>query len=158
MLLLQPMTGRCDNTRRSLFVKRISFLTPDASRDVSSSGFVTSQYDECGLVMGMPDGQALARAISTISQSDPLIKLLQQIRIGRMQPTDAGLHAITEAWMGTYEQALSMDGLTRFDLRRLNPGPRLAVLTQAGVLSDEHPGLISLKASYERALSRAGGE
>lgn len=75
-----------------------------------------------------------------------------------MQPTDAGLHAITEAWMGTYEQALSMDGLTRFDLRRLNPGPRLAVLTQAGVLSDEHPGLISLKASYERALSRAGGE
>ncbi|MBL8074245.1 MAG: hypothetical protein JNL29_07735 [Nitrospira sp.] len=108
--------------------------------------------------MGMPDGQALARAISTISQSDPLIKLLQQIRIGRMQPTDAGLHAITEAWMGTYEQALSMDGLTRFDLRRLNPGPRLAVLTQAGVLSDEHSGLISLKASYERALSRAGGE
>lgn len=44
--LLQAMTGCCDNTRRSLFVKRISFLTPDAlrftydaSRDVSSKRF-----------------------------------------------------------------------------------------------------------------------
>jgi hypothetical protein len=108
--------------------------------------------------MGMIDEQALPRAISTISQSDPLIKLLQQVRIGRMQPTDAGLRAITEAWLGTYEQALSMAGFTRVDLRRLNPTPRLEVLMQAGVLSDGHPGLISLKASYERALSRAIGE
>lgn len=101
------------------------------------------------------DGQALTRAISTISQSDPLIKLLQQVRMGRMQATDAGLRAITESWLGIYEQALSMDGFTRFDLHRLNPAPRLEVLTQAGVLSDEHPGLISLQASYERALGRA---
>jgi len=108
--------------------------------------------------MGTIDGQALSRAISTISQSDPLIKLLQQVRMGRMQATDAGLRAITEAWLGTYEQALGMDGFTQFDLRRLNPIPRLAVLTQAGVLSDEHPGLISLKACYERALSRAISE
>ena len=106
----------------------------------------------------MLEGQALTRAISTISQSDPLIKLLQQVRIGRMHATDAGLRAITESWLGIYEQALSMDGFTRFDLRRLNPAPRLAVLTQAGVLPDEHPGLISLKASYERALNRAVGE
>lgn len=108
--------------------------------------------------MGMPDGQALTRAISTISQSDPLIKLLQQVRMGRMQATDAGLRAVTESWLGIYEQALSMDGFTRFDLHRLNPTPRLAVLTQVGVLSDEHPGLISLKASYERALSRVLAE
>lgn len=104
------------------------------------------------------EGQALARAISTISQSDPLIKLLQQVRLGRMQATDTGLRAITESWMGLYEQALSGDSFTRFDLRRLNPAPRLAVLTQAGVLSDDHPGLMSLKASYERAFSRAIGE
>lgn len=108
-------------------------------------------------MIGMPDGQALTRAISTISQSDPLIKLLQQVRLGRMQATDAGLRAVTESWLGIYEQALSLDGFTRFDLRRLNPAPRLAVLTQAGVLSDDHPGLISLRASYERALSRATG-
>jgi hypothetical protein len=104
------------------------------------------------------DEQVLSRAISTIAQSDPLIKLLQQVRIGRMQATDVGLRAITESWLGVYEQALSLDGFTRLDLRRLNPSSRLAVLTQAGVLSDEHPGLISLKASYERALSRAIGE
>lgn len=106
----------------------------------------------------MIDGQVLSRAISTISQSDPLIKLLQQVRMGRMQATDTGLRAVTESWLGIYEQALGMDGFTRFDLRRLDPAPRLAVLTQAGVLSDEHPGLISLKASYERALNRAIGE
>ena len=105
--------------------------------------------------MGTIDGQALTRAISTISQSDPLIKLIEQVRMGRMQATDAGLRAITESWLGIYEQALSLDWFTRFDLRRLNPSPRLAVLTQVGVLSDEHPGLISLKVSYERALSRA---
>ncbi|MBK8274662.1 MAG: hypothetical protein IPK92_02215 [Nitrospira sp.] len=105
--------------------------------------------------MGTLDGQVLTRAISTISQSDPLIKLIEQVRIGRMQATDAGLRAITESWLGIYEQALSLDGFTRFDLLRLNPAPRLAVLTQAGVLSDEHPGVISLKASYERALSHA---
>ena len=122
------------------------------------SGFLTNRYEQCGLVIGMSDGQALTRAISIISQSDPLIKLLQQVRMGRMQATDAGLRAITESWLGIYEQALRMDGFTRFDLRRLNPAPRLAVLTQAGVLSDEHPGLISLKTSYERALSRALAE
>jgi hypothetical protein len=108
--------------------------------------------------MGTVDGQALTRAILTISQSDPLLKLLQQVRLGRMQATDAGLRAITESWLGIYEQALGMDGLTRCDVRRLNPAPRLAVLTQVGVLSDEHPGLISLQASYERALGRASGE
>jgi hypothetical protein len=108
--------------------------------------------------MGTMDGQALTRAIATISQSDPLIKLLQQVRLGRMQATDAGLRAVTESWLGIYEQALSLDGFTQCDLRRLNPAPRLAVLTAAGVLSDEHPGQISLKASYERALSRAIGE
>ena len=108
--------------------------------------------------MGTIDGQTLTRAISTISQSDPLIKLLQQVRIGRMHATDAGLRAITESWLDIYEQALNMDGFTRFDLRRLNPAPRLAVLIQTGVLSNDHPALISLQASYERALSRAVGE
>ena len=108
--------------------------------------------------MGTIDEQVLSRAISTILPCDPLIKLLQQVRMGRMRATDAGLRAITESWLGMYEQTLNMDGFTRFDLRRLDPAPRLAVLTQAGVLSDDHPGLISLRASYERALSRAIGE
>ena len=103
--------------------------------------------------MGTSDEQALARAIASISHSDPLIKLLQQVRLGRMKPTDAGLRAITESWLGAYEKALAMDGLTRFSLRRLDPTPRLTVLVDAGVLTNENPGVMSLKAAYERAVA-----
>ncbi len=105
--------------------------------------------------MGLAGEQALTQAISAISQSDPLIKLLQQVRLGRMQPTDPGLRAVTEAWMGTYEKALAMDGLTQSGLYRLNPAPRLAVLLDVGVLTSDHPGMESLTAAYDRAVSRA---
>lgn len=99
--------------------------------------------------------QALQRAIAAILQADPLIKLLQQVRLGRMKPTDAGLRAVTESWLGTYEKALATDGLTRSGLRRLDPSPRLAVLLGVGVFADDHPGVASLKASYERAIAQA---
>jgi len=106
-----------------------------------------------------PSGQqALEGAISTISQSDPLIKLLQQVRFGRMKPTDVGLRAVTESWLEIYENALSTEGLTGSDLRRLNPAPRLEVLIEVGVLTDDDPGVTSLKASYDRAVVRAAGE
>lgn len=105
--------------------------------------------------MGTKDEQALQRAISTILQSDPLIKLLQQVRLGRMKPTDAGLRAVTESWLGTYEKALATDGLTQSHLRRLNPAPRLAVLIEVGVLAGNHPGMESLTAVYERAIACA---
>lgn len=108
--------------------------------------------------MATPDEQAVQRAISSIAQSDPLIKLLQQVRLGRMKPTDAGLRAVTESWLGTYEKALATDGLTQSGLRRLNPAPRLAVLMDAGVLTDDHQGVVSLKASFNRLLSYAGSE
>jgi hypothetical protein len=98
--------------------------------------------------------QGLQRAISAISQSDPLIKLLQQVRLGRMKPTDAGLRAVTESWLGTYEKALDAASLTRSGLRRIDPAPRLAMLIDAGVLSGDHPGLLSLKACYDRAVAR----
>jgi hypothetical protein len=108
--------------------------------------------------MGEPGEQAVQRAISAISQSDPLIKLLQQVRLGRMKPTDAGLHAVTESWLGTYEKALATDGLTQSGLRRLNPAPRLALLIDVGVLADNHPGVGSLTAAYDRAIARASVE
>jgi hypothetical protein len=107
--------------------------------------------------MATPDEQAVQRAIAAILQSDPLIKLLQQVRLGRMKPTDAGLRAVTESWLGTYEKALATDGLTQSGLRRLNPAPRLAVLIDAGVLTDDHQGVTSLTASYNRVLTHAGG-
>ncbi len=103
--------------------------------------------------------QALQRAISAILQSDPLIKLLEQVRLGRMKPTDAGLRAVTASWLGTYEKALdAAAGLTRSDLRRLDPAPRVAVLIDAGVLSGDHPGVVSLKASYDQAVARTAVE
>jgi hypothetical protein len=105
--------------------------------------------------MGMPDGQAVQRAIAVISQSDPLIKLLQQVRLGRMKPTDAGLRAVTECWLGTYEKALAIESLTQSDLRRLNPAPRLGVLIEIGVLAGNHPGVGSLTAAYDRAIATA---
>jgi hypothetical protein len=108
--------------------------------------------------MDEPDDQALQRAISIIAQSDPLIKLLQQVRLGRMKPTDAGLRAMTESWLGMYEKTLDAAGLTRSGLRRIDPTPRLAVLIDVGVLAVDHPGVVSLKASYNQALARAIAE
>jgi hypothetical protein len=108
--------------------------------------------------MATPDEQAVQGAIAAILQSDPLIKLLQQVRLGRMKPTDVGLRAVTESWLGTYEKALATDGLTQSGLRRLNPAPRLAVLIDAGVLTDDHQGVTALTASYNRVLTHAGGE
>jgi hypothetical protein len=99
--------------------------------------------------------QALHRAIAAISQSDPVIKLLQQVQLGRMKPTDGGLRAITESWLGTYEKALSTEGLTRSGLRRIDPGPRVGVLIDAGVLARDHPAVVSLRAAFDRAINLA---
>ena len=97
----------------------------------------------------------MQRAIASISPSDPLIKLLQQVRLGRMKPTDAGLRAVTESWLGAYEKALTTDGLTQAGLRRLNPFPRLEILIDVGVLAEDHPSVVSLTAAYDRAVARA---
>jgi hypothetical protein len=48
--------------------------------------------------------------------------------------------------------------LTRSDLRRLNPVPRLSVLLKVGVLTDDHPGARALEAAYEQVFARATGE
>ena len=99
--------------------------------------------------------QAIRQAISTILQSDPLIKLLQEVRLGRMKPTDAGLRAITEAWLGTYKKVLETSGLGRTALARLDPSPRLDVLIDAGILPADHAAVTSLRAVFEKALSGA---
>jgi hypothetical protein len=99
--------------------------------------------------------QTLQRAISTIAQSDPLIKLLQQVRLGKMAPTDAGLHAITVSWLGTYQKVIEAGGLSPQDLRRLDPMPRLAVLIEQGVLPGDHQAVTSLRTSFETALQHA---
>lgn len=103
--------------------------------------------------MDNPSGQVLQRAISTIAQVDPLIKLLHQVRLGRLKPTDAGLRAVTESWIETYERVLALEGLTRSGLRRLDPAPRVAVLIEVGVLAPDHQAVERLSASFHRAMA-----
>ena len=99
--------------------------------------------------------EGLQRAIATISQSDPLTKLLDQVKLGRMKPTDAGLRAIVDSWLGTYQKVIESGGFTRQSLRRLDPNPRLAILTECGVLTDEQQSVAALRTSFEQAVSRA---
>jgi hypothetical protein len=99
--------------------------------------------------------QALQRAIATIGQSDPLIKLLQQVKLGRMKPTDAGLRAITDSWLGAYQKVLETIELNRPLLARLDPEPRIAVLIDAGLVPPDHQGTVDLRATYRAALERA---
>lgn len=98
---------------------------------------------------------ALQQTISKIGQSDPLIKLLQEVRLGRMKPSDAGLRAVTESWLRTYQTVIESTSLTRQALLRLDPRPRMSVLVDAGVLE---PGNVlgqSLQTSFEDKLARA---
>ena len=99
--------------------------------------------------------QALRRTIATISQSDPLTKLLEQVKLGRMKPTDAGLRAVTGSWMGTYQKVIESTGFTTQALRRIDPHPRLAILIECGVLTGEQQAVTALRASFERAVTAA---
>lgn len=99
--------------------------------------------------------QAIQRAIATISQSDPLIRLLQQVTLGRMQPTDAGLRAVIESWLSTYQMVLETTTADRQGFAQLDPSPRLAVLIEAGMLCPDHPAVSSLRATFEKALANA---
>lgn len=105
--------------------------------------------------MSNSNDQAIQRAISTIGQSDPLIKLLQEVKLGRMKATDVGLRAITESWLSTYQKVLETVALDRQGFARLDPFPRVTVLIEAGVLTPDHQAVISLRASFEKALANA---
>ncbi len=106
--------------------------------------------------MSDPNDQALQRAINTIGQSDPLIKLLKEVGLGRMKPSDAGLRAVTESWLATYRNVIESTGLSRQALLRIDPSPRIALLIEAKVLTADHQAVTSLRASFERALAQAG--
>ena len=99
--------------------------------------------------------QALQHAIATISQSDPLTKLLEQVKLGRMKPTDTGLRAVIDSWMGTYQKVIESGGFTRQALRRIDPHPRLAILIEYGVLTSKQQAVAALRASFEQAVAAA---
>lgn len=97
----------------------------------------------------------IRRAIGTLLESDPLIKLLQEVRLGRMKPTDPGLRAVTESWLGVYARVLQSQTVAAALLPRLDPAPRLQVLVDAGVLSWDHPGTRDLRELFQRLSASA---
>lgn len=100
----------------------------------------------------------LRQAIATISQSDPIIKLLQQVTLGKMKPTDAGLRAVTESWLKAYQNVVETSSLSRDALTRIDPRPRIDVLIQAGVLDPANEAGQSLRRSFEQRLAQAGSD
>ena len=107
--------------------------------------------------MNNSNQQLLDQAINRLSESDPIIKLLHEVKLGRMKATDAGLRAITESWIEGYRQALqSVKELDRAGLLRLDPRPRLEVLITAGVLLDNHPAVTTLRTAFEQMLADKG--
>lgn len=99
--------------------------------------------------------QYLFQAIDSLSQSDPLIKLLQEVKLGRMKPSDGGLRAITESWLYTYRKVLEKGiDATPATLRKLNPSPRLDVLIETGMVPADHPEVVALRKTYHEMLNR----
>ncbi len=104
----------------------------------------------------MSDAELLLhRTIATISQSDPLVKLLEQVRLGRMNRSDPGLRAITDGWIAVYRKSLATPELTKQALRRIDPTPRLAVLIEEGIVSPDHAEARELIGDFNQAIARA---
>ncbi|MGQ0694318.1 MAG: hypothetical protein ACT4OL_01925 [Nitrospiraceae bacterium] len=98
--------------------------------------------------------KALGQAIATISQADPIIRLLPQVMQGRIKPTDAGLRAITESWLATYRKVIETAPLRRSAMMRLDPRPRIDLLIEAGVLDPTDEAGQSLRAGFEKRLAQ----
>lgn len=98
---------------------------------------------------------AIRQAVAAISQSDPIVKLLAQVALGRMKAGDAGLRAVTESWLKTYQKVVESAPRSRAALVRIDPTPRLEVLVRAGVLDETHEAAQSLRRAFDLQLSRS---
>ena len=101
--------------------------------------------------------QFLGRAMPMLQRSDPIPKLLPQVRLGRMPKDSPALTAIMESWLEAFVQVLK-DGQAVLDVNgvlRLDPNPRIAVLLEAGVLDESHPQLQALRDAWSAALQAA---
>jgi hypothetical protein len=101
--------------------------------------------------------QFLDRAMKLLQRSDPIPKLLPQVRIGRMPKDSPALIAILESWLEAFIQVLK-DGQAVLDVEgalRLDPNPRIAVLIEAGVLADDQPHVQAVRDAWSAAMQAA---
>ena len=101
--------------------------------------------------------QFLGRTMPMLQRSDPIPKLLPQVRLGRMPKDSPALAAIMESWLEAFVQVLK-DGQTVLDVDgalRLDPNPRIAVLVEAGVLAEDHPQVQAVREAWSAALDAA---
>ena len=92
-----------------------------------------------------------------LQRSDPIPKLLPQVRIGRMPRDSPALLAILESWLEAFVQVLK-DGQAVLDVEgvlRLDPNPRIAVLVEAGVLAENQPYVQAVREAWTAAMQAA---
>ena len=102
-------------------------------------------------------GQFLDRAMQLLQRSDPIPKLLPQVRLGRMPRDSPALAAVLDAWMEAFVHVL-WEGRAVLDVEgvlRLDPNPRLAVLLEEGLLSEDRPHVQTVRDAWAAALQAA---
>ena len=96
----------------------------------------------------------LNRAFPLLQRSDPIPKLLPQVRLGRMPRDSPALQAIVSSWLEAFVTVLK-DGERVLDVNgvlRLDPNPRLAVLLEAGLVADNDPHVQVARSAYTTVL------
>jgi hypothetical protein len=99
----------------------------------------------------------LNRVLPLLQRSDPIPKLLPQVRLGRMPKDSPALLAIISSWMEAFVTVLK-EGESVLDVNgvlRLDPRPRLAVLHEAGLLDDNDANAQAARSAYSAALKSA---
>ena len=99
----------------------------------------------------------LNRVLPLLQRSDPIPKLLPQVRLGRMPKDSPALQAIISSWLEAFasvlkdaERVLDVNGVLRLD-----PNPRLAVLHEAGLVDENNPNALATRSAYLSALESA---
>ena len=96
----------------------------------------------------------LNRALPLLQRSDPIPKLLPQVRLGRMPRDSPALQAIISSWLEAFVAVLK-DGERVLDVNgvlRLDPNPRLAVLVEAGLVEGNDPHVQIARSAYATVL------
>jgi hypothetical protein len=99
----------------------------------------------------------LNRAFVLLQRTDPIPKLLPQVRLGRMPKDSPALQAIISSWLDTFVMVLK-DGESTLDVNavlRLDPNPRLEVLHEAGMVDGDDPNAQAARSAYSAALEAA---